>query len=338
MPMPRTLQGKPNDLSFPGMKAIRVEEFGEPEVMRLVEVPEPSLSAGQVLVRIHATGVNPVETYIRAGTFPRKPHLPYTPGSDGAGVVSAVGPDAGAHKPGDRVFLSGSISGTYAEFAACTPDQVHPLPENATFQQGAALGVPYATAFRAMFHRAQARRGETVLVHGASGAVGTASLQLARCAEIRVFGTAGSAKGRELVRELGADEVFDHTSSDYRQAILDATGGRGVDCILEMLANVNLGEDLRLLASRGRVIVIGSRGSVEINPRDAMMRDADIRGMTLANASAEELSGIYKSLGEHLADGLLQPVIGSEFPLTSAAEAHRAVMSPNSYGKMVLIA
>jgi NADPH:quinone reductase len=319
------------------MKVIRVERFGEPEVMELVEVPDLQVSEGQILVQIHAAGVNPVETYVRAGTYARKPQLPYTPGSDGAGVVRTVGPDAGAFKPGDRVFLSGSLTGTYAEAAVCTQDQVHPLAESATFSQGAALGIPYATAYRGLFHRAQARRDETVLVHGASGGVGTAAVQLARGVGIRVFGTAGSLEGCQLVRGLGCDQVFDHNDPGYRQAILAATGGRGVDCILEMLANVNLGEDLRLLASRGRVVVIGSRGNVEINPRDAMIRDADIRGMILANASREELNTIYHSLGEHLAAGRIQPVIGKELPLAAAAEAHRAVMSPKAHGKIVLI-
>jgi NADPH2:quinone reductase len=319
------------------MKAIRVEEFGEPEVMRLVDLPDPEVSGEQVLVRIHAAGVNPVDTYIRAGTYARRPQLPYTPGSDGAGVVAGVGVDLGGVRPGEHVFLSGSISGTYAELAICTPEQVHPLPEMATFAQGAALGVPYATAYRALFDRGQVRFGETVLVHGASGGVGTAAVQLARAAGVRVFGSAGSSEGRELVRDLGADQVFDHKDPSYRQAILNATGGHGVDCILEMLANVNLGEDLRLLAPHGRVVVIGSRGCVEINPRDAMMRDADIRGMILGNAPASDLAAIYKSLGEQLAAGRICPVIGREFPLASAAEAHRAVMAPSARGKIVLI-
>ena len=319
------------------MKAIRVEEFGEPDVMRLVERPDLEIAGKQILVRIHAAGVNPVDTYIRAGTYARRPQLPYTPGSDGAGVVAAVGMGMDTFKVGERVFLSGSISGTYAELAICEPEQVHALPENATFAQGAALGVPYATAHRALFHRGAVRRGETVLVHGASGGVGTAAVQLAHAFEVRVFGTAGSPEGRELVFHLGADLAFDHKDSGYRQAILDATGGRGVDCILEMLANVNLGEDLRLLAPYGRVVVIGSRGSVEINPRDAMMRDADIRGMILGNASAPELSAIYRSLGEQLAAGRIRPVIARDFPLASAAEAHRAVMAPNARGKIVVI-
>jgi NADPH:quinone reductase len=319
------------------MKAIRIEQFGDPEVMRLVDLPDPKVSGKQILVRIEAAGVNPVDTYIRSGNYARKPELPYTPGSDGAGVVISVGPEVDNVKPGQRVFLSSSISGTYAEAAVCTPEQVHPLPDTATFAQGAALALPYATAFRALFHRGQVCFGETVLVHGASGGVGTAAVQLVHGAEITVFGTAGSAEGRELVRKLGADAVFDHKASAYRQAILDATNGRGVDCILEMLANINLGEDLRLLAHSGRVVVIGSRGSVEINPRDAMTKDADIRGMILLNATAEELAAIYKELGEQLAAGRISPVIGCEIPLADAAESHRAVMASNALGKIVLI-
>lgn len=304
--------------------------------MRLVELPDPAVSGNQILVRIQAAGVNPVETYIRAGTYARKPRLPYTPGSDGAGIVVAVDSDGSSVRPGDRVFLSGSISGTYAELALCTPEQVHSLPEKATFAQGAALGVPYATAYRALFQRGRVQAGETVLVHGASGGVGTAAVQLSRAVEIRVFGTAGSPEGRELVRDLGADHVFDHNDPAYREAILDATGDRGVDCILEMLANLNLGHDLRLLAPFGRVVVIGSRGSVEINPRDAMARDADIRGMVLPNTSSSDLAAIYRSLGEQLATTQIRPVIGREFPLAAAAEAHRAVMAPNARGKIVL--
>jgi NADPH:quinone reductase len=319
------------------VKAIRVEEFGGPEVLKLVEVPDLRISAGQILVQIRAVGVNPVETYIRAGSHARKPSLPYTPGSDGAGVIMTVGSNGSNFQPGDRVFLSGSLSGTYAEAAVCTLDQVHLLPGNASFAQGAALGTPYATAYRAMFHRGDLRSGETLLVHGASGGVGTAAVQLGHSAGIKVFGTAGSPEGRELVRELGADLVFDHHDAGYRQAILGATEGRGVDCILEMLANVNLGADLPLLAPRGRVVVIGSRGNVEINPREAMSRDADIRGMVLANAPQEELGAIYRSLGEQLAEGRIRPVIGKELPLSSAPEAHRAVMSPNARGKIVLI-
>ena len=226
------------------MKAIRVHEFGDPEVLRLEEVPTPQPGPGQVLVRMNAIGVNPVETYIRAGTHPQKPALPYTPGNDGAGVVEQVGPDVNGFKPGDRVYTAGSISGTYAEFVLCKTAQVHPLPANVSFAQGSAMGTPYATAYRGLFQCAQAKPGEMVLIHGASGGVGTAAVQLARARGLRVFGTAGIEEGRKLAREQGAHEVFDHRAPDQFEQIMKATSGRGVDVIVELLANVNLGKDL----------------------------------------------------------------------------------------------
>ncbi|PYI75077.1 MAG: NADPH:quinone reductase, partial [Verrucomicrobia bacterium] len=216
------------------MKAIRVHEFGGPEVLRLEEVPAPRPGAGQVLVRMHAIGVNPVETYIRSGTYARLPELPYTPGNDGAGVIEQVGSDVNEFKAADRVYTAGSISGTYAEFVLCKTEQVHRLPANVSFAQGAAMGTPYATAYRGLFQRADARPGETVLVHGASGGVGTAAVQLARARGLRVFGTAGSDEGRKLAREQGAHEVFDHRAPDHFEHVMKATGGRGVDVIVEL--------------------------------------------------------------------------------------------------------
>jgi len=318
------------------MNAIRVEEFGGPEVMKLVSVPQLRPGPGQVLVRIHAVGINPVETYIRAGTYARKPALPFTPGNDGAGVVEEVGEGVSKFQPGDRVYTAGSISGTYAEYALCDPVQLHPLPANASFAQGAAMGTPYATAFRGLFQRAQAKPGETLLVHGASGGVGTAAVQLARACGLRVLGTAGTERGRDLVREQGADEVFDHRASDYLAAIMKVTAGRGVDVILEMAAHLNLGKDLTLLAPRGRVVVIGNRGRVEIDARETMSRDADIRGMVLPNTPADELASIHAALVAGLADGSLRPVIGRELALAEAPEAHRIVLEPGAFGKIVL--
>jgi NADPH:quinone reductase len=319
------------------MNAIRVHEFGGPEVFRLEEVPAPQPGPGEVLVRMHAVGVNPVETYIRAGTYARLPTLPYTPGNDGAGVIEQVGADVNEFRPGDRVYTAGSISGTYGEFALCKAEQVHPLPANASFAQGAAMGTPYATAYRGLLQRAEAKPGETVLVHGASGGVGTAAVQLARARGLRVFGTAGSDEGMKLAREQGAHEVFDHRAPDHFEQIMKATGGQGVDVIVELLANVNLGKDLTILAKGGRVAVIGSRGRVEIDPRDTMQRDADIRGMVLPNTPPAELASIHAALVAGLESGTLRPVIGKEFSLADAAEAHRAVMEPGAMGKIVLV-
>jgi NADPH:quinone reductase len=319
------------------MKAIRVHEFGEPRVLQLEEVPRPQPRPCEVLVRMHAAGVNPVETYIRAGTYARLPELPYTPGNDGAGVVEQVGADVREFKIGDRVYTAGSVSGTHAEFALCKKEQVHPLPENVSFAQGAAMGTPYATAYRGLLQRGEAKPGETVLVHGASGGVGTAAVQLARAHGLRVFGTAGSDEGLKLVREQGAHEVFDHRAPDHFEQIMKATGGHGVDVIVEMLANVNLGKDLTILAKGGRVVIIGSRGPVEINPRDTMQRDADVRGMILPNTPPAQLASIHAALVAGLENGTLRPVIRKEFPLAEAAEAHRAVMESGAIGKIVLL-
>lgn len=321
------------------MKAIRVHHFGDPNVLQFEDVPDPTPTAGQLVIRIHAIGVNPVETYIRTGTYAAKPNLPYTPGTDAAGVVESVGPGATQFKPGDRVYTRATISGAYAEKALCDVSTVYRLPGNASFDQGAALGVPYATAYRGLYYRGDARAGETLLVHGASGGVGTAAVQLARLAGLTVIGTAGTEEGLRLVLENGAHHALNHKADDVAQQLLSLTENRGVNLILEMAAHVNLGKDLTLLAKRGRVVVIGSRGPVQINPRDAMGRDADIRPMTLMNATPDELQGIHAALVAGLELGALKPVIGKRIPLAEAARAHREVMEPSgALGKMVLTA
>ncbi len=319
------------------MKVVRIHEPGAPEVMRLEELSLSQPEAGQILVNIHAAGVNPVDTYIRAGAQGYAPKCPYTPGLDAAGVVEAVGNEVKALAVGDRVYCAGTVSGTYAEKALCVQHQVHPLPEGVSFAQGAAISVPYATAYRALFHRAQAKAGETVLIHGASGGVGLAAVQLALAAGIRVIGTAGTDEARRLVSEQGAQYVLDHHQPDHLEQALALTEGKGVDLILEMLANVNLGKDLPVLAKGGRVVVIGSRGEVQINPRDLMGRDAAVFGMALLNASAEEMASIHAALGAGLANGTLTPVVGKELPLAEAAQAHHLVIESSAYGKIVLI-
>lgn len=318
------------------MKAIRVHQFGGPEVLRLEEVSTPQPASGQVLARVHAIGVNPVETYQRSGSNPAI-KLPWTPGMDAAGVVEAVGQGVRRAKPGDRVYTSDTITGSYAELALCEEKSVHQLPANISFQQGAAINIPYATAYRALFHRARAQAGEVVLIHGASGGVGIAATQIARAAGLTVIGTGGTDAGRKLVADHGAHHVLDHRSPGYLDQILKFTNERGVDIILEMLSNVNLGKDLPLLAKHGRVIVIGSRGNVEITPRELMKRDADIRAMTLFNATDEELAGIHAALAAGLENGTLRPVVGREMKLSDAAKAHVAVLEPGAYGKIVLV-
>lgn len=318
------------------MRAIQFHEYGGPEVLRCEEVPDPEPGPGEVLIQIQAAGVNPVDTYIRAGLYGPRP-MPMTPGFDAAGVVAAVGEGVTAWKPGDRVYTAGTRTGAYAEKAAALAAQVYPLPENVSFLQGAGVNTPYATAYRALIGRCHALAGETVLVHGASGGVGIAAVQLARALGLTVFGTAGTEEGVELVRREGAHAVFDHRVDGYiEQAVAATPGGRGFDIVLEMLANVNLDRDLKAVAARGRIAVIGNRGTIEINPRDAMAKDAAILGVLLFNTPPDELSGIHRALFAGLENGTLRPVVGRTFPLAEASAAHAAVLAPGHRGKIVL--
>ncbi len=319
------------------MKAILADIFGEPEVMRLQEVSDPKVGPGQVVVGIRAAGVNPVDAYIRAGNYPLKPALPYTPGWDGAGVVEALGEGITRVKVGDRVYTAGSLTGTYAQKALCLEEQVYLLPGSTSFAQGAAIGVPYATAYRALFQRARMVPGETVLVHGASGGVGTAAVQLAVAAGMTVIGTAGSEAGLALVRRLGAHHVVDHGRPGYLDEVNRRAGGQGVPVILEMLANVNLGKDLGILARHGRIVVIGCRGNVEVAPRDLMRTEGAILGMMLPNVSPQERASIHAALGAGLANGSLRPIIARELPLAEAARAHHEVMETRALGKIALL-
>lgn len=319
------------------MKAIRVKEFGPAEVMVLADVADLTPGPGQVVVKVAAVGVNPVDTYIRSGLYRPDLKLPYTPGQDAAGVISAVGPGVEHRKVGQRVYVASSISGTYAEQVLCKEFQTHPLPDGVSFGQGAALGVPYGAAFRALFQRAHAQAGETVLVHGASGGVGIAAVQLASAAGLNVIGTAGNKDGLELVRAQGANHVLNHHSTGYLDKISDLTCGKGIDIILEMLANVNLDKDLGVVATNGRIVVIGSRGRVEIDPRAAMGKEANILGMTLFNASERELACMHAAFGAGLKNGTLRPIVSRELPLTDAAVAHHAVIEASTLGKIVLV-
>ena len=319
------------------MKAIRVHRPGGPEMMELEDVDIREPDEGEVLVRIRAAGVNPVDTYIRSGSANYTPACPYTPGTDGAGIIERTGRGVRRLREGQRVFVGGSATGTYAEMAICAESQAHALPPKVSFAQGAGVFVPYATAYHALFHKAHGSPEETVLVHGATGGVGSAAVQIAKAAGFTVIATGGTEQGRQMVKNQGAEHVVENGESGYLDAARELPGGRGGDIILEMLAKVKLGRDLGVLAKGGRVVVIGSRGPVEINPRDAMSRDATITGMLLANSSPREMEAIVAALEAGLESGVLSPVTGKELPLAEAAQAHRDVMAAGAYGKIVLI-
>ena len=318
------------------MKAIVVREFGEPEVMKLEEVSSPGPSGSEVLVKIEAAGVNPVDTYLRTGIHAHAPKLPYTPGKDGAGIVESCGPDATKFKPGDRVYTAGSISGTYAEYSLCREEDLGRLPDDIPFEQGAGIWTPYATSYRALFQKAGVKKGETVLIHGASGGVGIAATQWATNTGCRVLGTASSDEGKKMIKDLGADAVFDHTDVDHFGEVHDFAGGKGVDVIIEMLANVNLERDFEALAMYGRIVIVGSRGSLQFTPRQAMTKDATLYGMSLFNSTQTNREEIHTAIYEGLSKGYLSPVIRETIPLSEAPRAHHAVIEQKALGKIVL--
>lgn len=298
------------------MNVIRVSRFGGPEVLELTELPDPVPAGEQILIKLEAVGVNPVETYIRSGAYSRLPSLPYIPGSDAAGIVVATG---------QRVYLSGSLTGTYASMCLAHPEQVHPLPDHLSFPQGAALGVPYSTAYQALFHKANLQPGHHVLLRGASGSVGLAALQLARAHGCRVTGTTSSAAGHALLAEHGCDEIRDHadTAGPY-------------DVILEMHANTGLQLDLEQCAPRGTIVIIGNRGRIEVDPRLTMAGDLTVRGLALANATPEERRAIHAGLALGMQRGQVSPVIRAAYALSDAALAHEQVMQRGALGKIVL--
>ena len=319
------------------MRAIRVSQTGEPSVLKWEEVPDPVAGPGQVMVNVKAVGVNPVDTYIRSGKY-GPVALPYTPGMDAAGEVSAVGEGVKKVKVGDRVYTAGTLTGSYAEKALCRENQVWPLPGNITFSQGAGLYVPYSTAYRALFQKAQARAGEVVLVHGASGGVGIAAVQWGRAAGLKIVGTASTAEGRELVLREGADGCYNHSESDYlTKAVAETTDGTGFNVILEMLANVNLDKDLDVAVKWGRIVVIGNRGRVEIDARKTMGKELTVLGMTLMNAGEDDIASIQSAIFAGLENGNLRPVVRCELPLSDAPKAHELVMAPGALGKIVMV-
>ncbi len=318
------------------MKIIEVKEFGKPDVMQLVDKAVPLPGAGEVLVEVKAVGVNPVETYIRAGTYPKLPALPYTPGGNVAGIVKAFGPDVTEWQQGDRVYSAATLSGGYGEMALCAKEQIFRLPDNLSFAQGAAIGVPAATAWRALFIRGRGKAGDRLLIHGASGSVGQAAVQLAKDAGLIVFGTAGNDQGCSLIQKLGA-RAFNHNEKGYEEGLLAATSGEGFDLILEMLANKNLEKDLNMLASHGAVVIIGSRGRIEIDPRLTMGKETDIRGLAVFNATREEVVQTHSALASAMERGVLMPTISGEMPLVDAPLAHELVMKDGKCGKIVLI-
>eukprot|EP00931_Biecheleriopsis_adriatica_P095238 TRINITY_DN68878_c0_g1_i1.p1 TRINITY_DN68878_c0_g1~~TRINITY_DN68878_c0_g1_i1.p1 ORF type:complete len:366 (+),score=54.03 TRINITY_DN68878_c0_g1_i1:45-1142(+) len=319
--------------------AIIVESFGGPEVLKLGSKALPPLGPGQVRVDVRAAGVNPSDTYVRLGPhgpWAATPHLlptpPFTPGKDGAGVVTEVGSGVSSIAAGQRVYLTGAVTGTYASEAVCDAGSVHALPDNASFEQGACVGVPCATAYHALKFRARTSAGQRVFIHGASGAVGLAAVQLAKGMGCFVVGTAGTAAGLDAVAKAGADAALNHREEGY-VAKCQELAPDGYNVILEMAAHANLPTDLKLAGKRSCVCIIGSKAeTVAVNPRDTMPKEIDVRGVFLSSQTPDERREMHSELFEAMSRGTLLPVIGMRLPLGEAAKAHVEVMAPSSGG------
>jgi len=320
------------------MKAIVFESYGGPEVLKVQEVKKPEPASNDVLVKVHAIGINPVETYIRAGLFGTG-SMPYILGMDCGGEVESTGSDVSKFKKGDRVwtfYQKSNGNGTYAEYVAVPQEFVFPLPDNTSYKSGAALGVPFLTAAQSIFQLANSKPGETILVHGASGGVGLPSVMLAKSLGMKVIGTASTDDGIKLVKEAGAHYVFNHRNEGYLDEIKKVTGGKGPDVILEMLANVNLQKDLEIISNNGRIVLIGCRDKCEINGSLIMMKSLEIKGVLLLTVSQADLNENAARISAGLEQGSLKACVGKEYTMEQAAEAHREQIEGKAKGKIVI--
>ncbi|KAF2354979.1 Alcohol dehydrogenase C-terminal [Trinorchestia longiramus] len=319
------------------MRAIQVKEFGASSVLSLVaDVEKPTIKDNEVLVHVQYSGVNPVDTYMRSGAYPLLPQLPYTPGKDGAGVVAQVGVKVQKFKVGDRVFvIQSGRYGTLAEFTPVPEQHTYPLPENLSFSEGAALGVAPFTAYRALYVNGRAKAGQRVLVHGASGSVGQNAVQLAVAGGMRVVGTAGSSQGQDIVKQCGAAAVYNHNNQGYIDD-MKKNEEDGFDIIIEMLSNVNLGNDLSLLRKKGTVVVVGCRGETTINPRLLMAPETSIVGCSLFAASEEEWKLMAEAVIDAVKNGVVKPRISRVYTLDQVSQAHDDVINQSTGGKLVV--
>lgn len=319
------------------MRAIRVHEFGPPDVMKVEHIQAPAPGPGEVLVRLHAAGVNPVDTYIRGGNYAQSFTGSFTPGIDGAGEVVSWGDGVQGFEEGQRVFLAGRpTTGTYAELCLASADALLPLPEALTMEEGAALFVAYATAYRALIQLGGARPGQRVLIHGASGGVGTAALQWASTLGLFVVGTASTPEGMAQIMAQGADAALNHGEPGYQGEAMALTEHEGYDLILEMAAHINLDADLDLVARRGRIMVIGNRGTLTLNPRKAMAKESSVQGVMLFAMTPGERAEFAAALAAAARLGALKPVIGERFSLERAADAHERIMGESAAGQLIL--
>lgn len=319
------------------MKAIHVQEYGGPGVLRFEEVPAPAPGPGQALVRLVMAGVNFVDIYQRRGSYPVP--LPYIPGREEAGVVEAVGEGVGTVKPGDRVAFTGQPGG-YAEATVVPGDSLIPLPADLSFEQGAAFPLQGMTAHYLLHEFRRPKPGDTVLIHAAAGGMGLLLVQWARHLGARVLGTVSTEEKATAAREAGADEVIFYTRQDFVAETKRLTNGHGADIIIDGVGKTTFPGNLEAVALRGHIVIFGAASGPAdpVVPNALMARSITVSGGSLGNylLTREELLHRAGDVVAGIRAGWLRLRIGKVFPLEQAAEAHRLLEGRHTIGKLLL--
>jgi putative PIG3 family NAD(P)H quinone oxidoreductase len=323
------------------MLAIEIREPGGPEVLVGAQRPTPVPAAGEVLIKVAAAGVNRPDVFQRLGRYPPPPGASDIPGLEVAGRIEALGPSAGDWKIGDAVcaLIAG---GGYAEYCTAPAPQCLPVPRGLDMTAAAALPETFFTVWTNVFERGRLQAGESILIHGGSSGIGTAAIQLARARGSRVFATAGSAEKCAACERLGADRAVNYRDEDFTAAISDATGGRGVDVVLDMVGGDYFAKNVDVLAVEGRLVEIATlKGAkAEVNIQTIMQRRLTITGSTLRARPIAEKGVIAAAVKRHvwplLESGAVKPIIHATFSLSDAASAHRLMESSAHIGKIVL--
>ncbi|MBM4259234.1 MAG: zinc-binding dehydrogenase [Deltaproteobacteria bacterium] len=319
------------------MKAMRAQQFGGPEQLRLEDAPEPQPQTGQAMIRVRAAGINPADLVRLSGRLGNLP-LPYIPGTDVCGEVEAIGAGVTHLKKGDRVF-GRALTGGYAEKTCLAASETFPLPANLSFPEGAAIPIPFYTAYRALHHKAALKAGETVLISAGGGGVGVAAIQLAKLAGARVITTVGSADKAARTKELGADVAINYKTQDFAAEVQKLTDGKGVEVILENVASDNLAKDLVIAAKDSRIIIIGTgtakgpEGQFAI--MHSLMKDVNILGMSLVNAGPY-IAEMANALTPMFTAGKLKAVVSKTYPLAEAQTALADLVAGRVFGKLAL--
>ncbi|MEW6271417.1 MAG: NADPH:quinone oxidoreductase family protein [Thermodesulfobacteriota bacterium] len=319
------------------MRAVRITKLEGPESVEVVELPEPKPDAAQYLIEVHAAGVTFPDLLMTRGAYQMKPSLPFVPGSEVAGIVRAA-PAGGAHPAGSRVAAFPGIGG-FQELVAVHPQAVFPLPDRMSFAAGAALPMNYLTVQFALVRRGRLRAGETVLVHGAAGGVGSAAVQLAKALGARVIAVVSSDAKRTIAEQAGADEVI--LADGFLAAAKSLTSGRGVDVVLDPVGGDRFTDSLRSLAPEGRLLVVGFTGgeipTVKVNR--LLLNNTEVVGVGLGAFLMHEpglLQSQWSLLVPHLEAGRLDPPIGATYHLEEAGRALAEMEARQAIGKTVL--